>query len=120
VSVHWPIIKRLAANPLRVAVVDDVRSYRGIELLIAAMHVADTIDACCSTQTVGMMLPTSGAAPICLLAGWMTGKTIVPLNFLLEARANSSTSSTIPGSTRSSPPSRCSTSWASRRASRTW
>jgi long-chain acyl-CoA synthetase len=30
------------------------------------------------------MLPTSGAFPMAALAGWMVGKTIVPLNYLLK------------------------------------
>jgi long-chain acyl-CoA synthetase len=30
------------------------------------------------------MLPTSGLAPAAMLAGWMLGKTVVPLNFLLR------------------------------------
>jgi long-chain acyl-CoA synthetase len=33
---------------------------------------------------VGVLAPTSAAFPICALAGWMTGKVVVPLNYLLK------------------------------------
>jgi len=83
-SIHWPIIRRLAAHPLRTAVVDDSRSYRGIDLLVAATHVAAEIERRCASDTVGVLLPCAGAYPICALAGWMLGKTVVPLNFMLK------------------------------------
>ncbi len=83
-SVHWPILRRLAARPRRVAIIDDHRSYRAVEILVAALHVAAAIDRRCSTRTVGLLLPTSGAFPIAALAGWMLGKVVVPLNYLLK------------------------------------
>ncbi len=83
-SVHWPIIKRLLASPTRVVATDDRRSYKGIEILVAAMHVASLIEKRSSTQTVATMFPSSGAFPICALAAWMLGRTVVPLNFLLS------------------------------------
>jgi long-chain acyl-CoA synthetase len=84
-SIHWPIIKRLARSPLRVALVDDRRTYRAIDLLIGAAHVAGVLRARCATQTVGIMLPTSAVFSVCALAGWMAGKVVVPLNYLLKA-----------------------------------
>lgn len=48
------------------------------------MHAAAAIKSRCDTPTVGVMLPTSGAFPIAALAGWMLGKTVVPLNYLLK------------------------------------
>lgn len=83
-SVHWPIIMKCLASPLRVAVVDDRRSYRAIELLVAATHLAAHLAPRAKSQTVGILLPASGAFPIAALAAWMLGKTIVPLNFLLK------------------------------------
>jgi len=83
-SVHWPIIRRLCSNPRRVAMIDDRRSYRGIEILVAAMNLADAIESRCTTPQVGVMLPTSGAFPIAALACWMMGRTLVPLNYLLR------------------------------------
>ena len=83
-SVHWPIIRRIFAAPTAIAVRDDRRSYRRAELLVAAMHLADHLEGACRTQTLGIMLPTSGAFPIAALAGWILGKTIVPLNYLLK------------------------------------
>lgn len=71
-------------SPSRVAVVDDRRSYRAAELLIGALHVAAQVQARCRARTLGVLVPTSGAFPICALAGWMLGKTLVPLNYLLK------------------------------------
>jgi long-chain acyl-CoA synthetase len=84
VSVHWPIIWRCLSNPTRVAVIDERRSYRAIELLVAATHVANAIASRCASPTVGVLIPASGAFPIAALAAWMLGKTVVPLNFLLK------------------------------------
>ncbi|HMN41228.1 MAG TPA: AMP-binding protein [Phycisphaerales bacterium] len=83
-SIHWPIIKRLIRSPRRVVMIDDRRSYRAFEVLVGAMHVADVIRARCQTRTVGLLIPTSGAFPMAALAGWMAGKTVVPINYLLK------------------------------------
>lgn len=83
-SVHWPIIRSLLRNARRPMVVDDRRSYTGAEILIAAFHVASEIERRCSTEKVGLMLPTSAAFPIAALATWMLGRTVVPLNYLLK------------------------------------
>ncbi|MGE3106827.1 MAG: class I adenylate-forming enzyme family protein [Phycisphaerales bacterium] len=83
-SIHWPIIKRLLCSPRRTAIVDDNRSYRGIDLLVAASHVASVVQSVSSSSTLGILLPTGGAFPIAALAGWASGKTIVPLNYLLK------------------------------------
>jgi len=65
-------------------ITDDRRSYRGIDILIAALHVADAIRSASEKGTVGILLPTSGMFPIAALAGWMCGKVVVPLNYLLK------------------------------------
>jgi long-chain acyl-CoA synthetase len=83
-SVHWPIIRSLLFNPWFVFAVDDTRRYRGIELLIGAFHLAGEIERRSSSQTAGVMLPTGGAFPMAALAGWILGKTVVPLNYLLK------------------------------------
>lgn len=83
-SVHWPIVKSLVRRALREVAVDDRRSWRGIDLLVGALHVAGAIEATCATTTVGVLLPTGAAMPMAALAGWMLGKTVVPLNYLLK------------------------------------
>ncbi|MBX3351371.1 MAG: AMP-binding protein [Phycisphaeraceae bacterium] len=83
-SLHWPILRRLATHPLSVVAIDDFKKWRGIEILVAAFHIADALEDRCKTDTVGIMLPTSGLAPAAMLAGWILGKTVVPLNFLLR------------------------------------
>lgn len=83
-SVHWPIIRRCLLSPLSVAVVDEQRTYRRGAILAAAFTLAEAIDQKCRSKTVGVLLPTSGLFPIAALAGWILGKTVVPLNYLLK------------------------------------
>lgn len=64
--------------------VDDRGGYTGLKLLAASFYVASEIERRCTTDTVGVLLPTSGGFPIAALAGWMLGKTVVPLNYLLK------------------------------------
>lgn len=83
-SIHWPIIRTCLAHPLEVGLIDDNRSYKRIEILLAALMLADHIEARSKSRTVGMLLPTSGAAGIVALACWMLDRVFVPLNFLLK------------------------------------
>ncbi|MDX9912417.1 MAG: AMP-binding protein [Phycisphaerales bacterium] len=48
------------------------------------MHLADLIERRSSSRTVGVMLPTGAAFPMAALAGWMLGRVVVPLNYLLK------------------------------------
>ena len=79
------IIRRLLLSPRRVCAVDDQRSWKGYQLYIAALHVARAIRETTDADHVGIMLPTSGLFPMSMLATWMLGRTIVPLNYLLGA-----------------------------------
>ena len=83
-SIHWTVLRALARHPLKVAMSDDRRSYRGVDLLVGSLHVQRAVARVCDTNTLGVLLPTSGAFPIAALAGWSLGKTIVPLNYLLS------------------------------------
>ncbi len=83
-SVHAAILSSLIRRAGRTLVVDDRRSYRGYEILAGAMHLAGRLQGVNGTDTLGLLLPTSGAYPIALLAGWILGKTVVPLNYLLK------------------------------------
>jgi len=84
VNVAGPILKRMLTPPVRVAMTDDRKDYTGAEVAIGAWHAASAIDRVCRSDTVGLLLPTSGAFPIAALAAWQLGKTIVPLNYLLK------------------------------------
>ena len=83
-SLHWPILRTLAAHPGRTIIHDDRGKYRSIEILVGALHVAAAIAPRCRTDTVGLLLPTSAAFPVAALAGWILGKVVVPLNYLLK------------------------------------
>lgn len=48
------------------------------------MHLADLIERRSTTRTVGVMLPTGVGTPMAALAGWMLGRVVVPLNYLLK------------------------------------
>lgn len=79
------ILRNLLLRPLRTAVVDDQRAWRGIELYAAALHLAREIERTSARPRVGWLLPTSGLTPVAILATWMLGRTIVPINYLLRA-----------------------------------
>jgi long-chain acyl-CoA synthetase len=83
-SIHWPIIRRSLAHPFRVAIIDDTRSWRPVDLLVGAFHLASEIERRSHTRTLGVLLPTGGAFPMAALAGWILGKVVVPLNYLLK------------------------------------
>lgn len=79
------IQRRLLTRPWRIVIHDDQRAWRGATLLIAAWHLVRELDARTQKGAVGIMLPTSGLFPMALLAGWMSGRVVVPLNYLLSA-----------------------------------
>lgn len=64
--------------------VDDMRSYRGVDLLVAGMHIASLVEAQSSSARVGMLIPTTGAFGAVLYGVLLAGRTAVPLNYLLE------------------------------------
>ncbi len=71
-------------QPLRVLIVDDQRSWRGMHLQIAAWHLAREVASRTSAPHIASLLPTSGIFPAVMAAAWTLGRTIVPLNFLLS------------------------------------
>lgn len=83
-ALQHAILASCLRRPTRVLITDDRRTYRAIELVVAAMHVASEIERRSSTQTVALLLPTSGLTPICALAAWMLPRVVVPLNYLLK------------------------------------
>jgi len=76
------IYKSWRRNAFRTLVIDDYRSWKGIELQIASWHIAKNIQT--SKDQVAILLPTSGMFPVSLTAIWSLGKTAVPLNYLLS------------------------------------
>ncbi|GAB4515182.1 MAG: long-chain fatty acid--CoA ligase [Phycisphaerales bacterium] len=83
-SIHTAIIRRLIKAPTRVAMTDDLRPYKGYELLIAALHIARLLDKEGASKHVALLLPASGATAFCALGAWWSGRVVVPLNFLLK------------------------------------
>jgi len=83
-SIHWPILRQCLKHPLRTFVTDDARAYTGAKIFIGAMVLADVIERVCKTKHIAIALPCSGAFPIAALAAWMTGRVVVPVNFLLK------------------------------------
>lgn len=79
------ILRQWLRHPWRTAVVDDQRAWRGIELYAAALHLAREIERQSQRPRIGWMLPTSGLTPVAILATWMLGRTIVPINYLLRS-----------------------------------
>lgn len=83
-GVLGPILWRLTVGAMRPAIVDDRRTWRGIDLLFGAASLAKEIERTSRSHTVALLVPTSGAFAMATLAGWMAGRTIVPLNYLLK------------------------------------
>lgn len=69
---------------MRTFMVDDLRSYRGVDLLVAGMHIADQVDAKSTQPRVGLLIPTSGIMGAACYGVWLCGRTAVPLNYLLD------------------------------------
>lgn len=78
------IRRQLLLRPLRPVVVDDLRTWRGIDLMVVAWHLAREIERASAAERIGVLLPTSGAFPAAAIAAWTVGRTIVPLNYLLS------------------------------------
>ncbi len=79
-----PILRRLILHPFQQIIVDDFRTWRGIDLYIGALHTARAIAKTSDKPHVGIMLPTTGLFPMALIATWMLGRVAVPLNYLLK------------------------------------
>ncbi|MEE2912200.1 MAG: AMP-binding protein [Planctomycetota bacterium] len=71
-------------NALRNQIVDDYRSWRGIDLQICSWHIAKHINNTTQKQNIAILLPTSGMFSPSITAIWSLGKTAVPLNYLLS------------------------------------
>ncbi len=78
------IRRHLLMRPFRKVIVDDVRAWRGIDLMVVSWHIARAIERASSAERIGVLLPTSGAFPATAIAAWTLGRTIVPINFLLS------------------------------------
>jgi long-chain acyl-CoA synthetase len=74
----------MARRAFKTAVIDDQRQWKNIEILVAAMHLAGEIERRSQSRTIATLLPTSGMFPAAALAGWMLGRVVVPLNYLLS------------------------------------
>ncbi|PCI11255.1 hypothetical protein COB72_01565 [bacterium] len=85
-NLGFALTKSFLKNPLRTFMVDDTRSYRGIDLMVAGMHIADTVDAKTSLPRVGMLIPTSGVFAAAAYGVWIGGRTAVPMNYLLDEK----------------------------------
>lgn len=84
-SVLWPIVTNAIRFPHRDAVVDDRRTYSFGQLVGGAMYLAERIEVGTVARHVGILLPTSGAFALALLATWLARRVAIPLNYLLAA-----------------------------------
>mgnify|MGYP006095040277 CR=1 FL=1 len=79
------ILKTWRRNLFRTLIVDDYRSWRGVDLRVATWHLQKKLASYGDSPHVGVMLPTSGLFPVAAAAIWSLGKTIVPINYLLSS-----------------------------------
>lgn len=80
------LTKSFLSKPTRTFMVDDTRLYRGIDLMVAGMHIADQIDSNTAKPRVGMLIPTSGIFAAAAYGVWIGGRTAVPMNYLLDEK----------------------------------
>jgi len=78
-----PILGQALRHPRRVAIIDDRRSWRYLDLVGGALHLARHIKRTTDARHIGVMLPTSGAFAMATIAAWMLDRVIVPINYLL-------------------------------------
>lgn len=78
------IRRNLLLRPLRPVVIDDFRSWRGVDLMVVSWHLARAIERTSRAERIGVMLPTSGLFPATAIAAWTIGRTLVPINYLLS------------------------------------
>ncbi len=83
-SLLRPILKQALKRPRHTAIIDDRRSYNYAQLAAGSLFLAKLIKNATQAKHVGVMLPTSGATPIAVLAAWLAGRVPVPLNYLLS------------------------------------
>jgi len=79
-----PILRNLLLHPARTFVHDDQRAWSGAAMLVASLRLASLIDRETEDGPIGLLLPTSGLFPIGIIAGWMLGRPLVPINYLLK------------------------------------
>ncbi len=84
-SMLWPILRRALRHPRRTAVIDDQRTWRYLDLVGGALHLAKRIERKTDAKHIALLLPTSGAFAMALLATWMLKRVAVPINYLLSA-----------------------------------
>jgi long-chain acyl-CoA synthetase len=77
------IVKNALRHPRRVIAVDDQRQYSYATVLAGACFVRSALKRHTDNPHIGLMLPTSGAFAIGLLACWLDRRVAVPLNYLL-------------------------------------
>ncbi len=77
------ILRQALRHPTQVATIDDRQQLTYGKLVGGAFFLAEAIENRTEQRHVGIMLPTSGAFPLALLACWLARRTAVPLNYLL-------------------------------------
>ncbi len=83
-SMLWPILRKAALHPLRVCIIDDQRSWRYLDLVLGAMNLRRRMDQANVAKHVAIMLPTSGAFAMALVATWLGDRVAVPINYLFS------------------------------------
>lgn len=83
-SILYETFARFLFHPTKIVVIDEQKRWKGIEILLASMRLAEVIEQRSGNSRIGIMLPTSGLFPVAAYASWMLGRTVVPLNYLLK------------------------------------
>ncbi len=83
-SLLRPILRKAVTHLRQTAVLDDRGEASYAKLLGGALHIAKLIERTTDAKHIGVMLPTGGAFPVCILACWLADRVPVPVNYLLS------------------------------------
>ncbi|MGC8552207.1 MAG: class I adenylate-forming enzyme family protein [Phycisphaerae bacterium] len=79
------IFRQTKARPHQTAIVDDKRQYTYRDIGIGANLLADIVDdLAAGADRIGLLIPQSGAFAFAFLGTRLTGRIVVPLNYLLK------------------------------------
>jgi len=97
-----PLFTHAQQNPQDVAIIDDKGQYTYQQLAAAAAGLGMYLTVQTNRPSVGLLLPPSAGFAASFYGTLLSGKSVVPINYLL-AIARSPTSSPTAASTPSSP-----------------
>lgn len=79
-----PLYQHFANKPQSTAIIDDRGSTTYGELMLKSLGLSRVLQSVSASNAVGVVLPSSAAFAACFYGSLLSGKSIVPINFLLS------------------------------------